>query len=174
MFSLEVSPGFNRLPGHLCLTNGIVRRAQSRRLRFEHFFFMTSTSECKRACGCLELNRNLRSGPPPSPTVRFEPPRCNKVHVTLLLPPPPPLLHPSCCIPSQAKLVSVWSGKSILTYIPEPGLTHEKKKQSHTASLGSRLTCGAALKANFLSRSYRKRRLEEEEGSLEEEGGGVN
>lgn len=50
----------------------------------------------------------------------------------------------------------------------------KKKKQSHTASLGSRLTCAVALKANFLSRSYRKRRLEEEEGSLEEEGGGVN
>lgn len=133
MFSSEVSPGFNRLPGHLCLTNGIVRRAQSRRLRFEHFFSMTSTSECKRACGCLELNRDLRSGTPrppsPSPTVGFEPPRCNKVHVTLLLPPPPPLLHPSCCVPSRAKLVSVWSGESILTYIPEPGLTHVKKKK---------------------------------------------
>lgn len=129
MFSTEVSPGFNRLPGHLCLTNGIVQRAQSRRLPFEHFFSMTSTPEYKRACGCLELNRNLRSGPPaPVPHRRVR--ACNKVHVTLLLPPPPPLLHPSCCVPSRAKLVSVWYGESILTYIPEPGLTHEKKKKN--------------------------------------------
>lgn len=76
-----------------------------------------------------EQKPQIWSPAPPSPTVRFEPPRCNKVHVTLLLPPPPPLLHPSCCVPSRAKLVSAWSGESILTYIPEPGLTHGKKKK---------------------------------------------
>lgn len=67
--------------------------------------------------------------------------------------------------------MGAWSGESILTYIPEPGLLHKNRKikKSHTASLGSQLTCSAAPKANFLPGAYRKQRLEEEgEGSLRE------
>lgn len=52
----------------------------------------------------------------------------------------------------------------VLTYIPEPGL-------KNTQRLGSQLTCAHTQKANFLSHSYRKQQLKEEEGSLEKQGG---
>lgn len=88
MSSSEVSPGFNRLPGHLRLTNGIVRRAPSRRLRFELFFFHDLNLRVQASLWVSGTEQKPQICSPPSlaSTVGLEPARCNKVHVILLLP----------------------------------------------------------------------------------------
>lgn len=116
-------------------------------------------------CVCGRVSETEQKPQLWTPPVAVGHPHCKKkVHVT-------PLLPPSSTFASiLLAFLSVWPGRIHLNLHTRTGPhTREKKTRSHRESLGSQLTCAATLKANFLSRLYRKRRLEEEEeGRLRE------
>lgn len=123
---------------------------------------MTSTPECKYVRVSKSMHRNEANPYNPSPLTTSG---LTLLHCNTCMWLPPLSQHPSCYILS---LVSLWEFGH---RNPAPGSPTYQTLEKHTQQLGSQLTCTYTRRANFLSRSCRKQRLKEEEGSLEKQGG---